>query len=308
MKLEYCPYCGLAELPDAARRCPRCQTEIPDDASREVEPISTRLSAVEGLRQSRSGKYSPTVKEPDAKRRAGPRRGVFRPVRRPPMAVVRIVDDGEETGEEFRVRADRFVIGRTEGDVIIPHDDAISSRHLELARELTDGQYRWMVNDLDSTNGTFARVDEAVLKHNQELILGSRHYRFDAAPQGAQRAAAGQRLARKATLEWQASDNPNAEALRPALIELASNQPGARRVLPTDDVVVGSDPTACGIVLADDGLIGPREAQLYKDGRGRWMLRTLNSASGVWVRVRRIEIVSSGQFQIGEQRITIRIP
>jgi hypothetical protein len=225
------------------------------------------------------------------------------------MAVVCIVDDGEEdTGEEFRVRTERFVIGRTEGDVLIPHDDAISSRHLEITREVTDGQYRWLVNDLGSTNGIFARVDEAVLRHNQELILGSRHYRFDAAPQGAARAAAPGGPARNVTSPWQAAAGPGMEDLRPALIELTPPGDGARRTLPTNDVRIGSDPKRCALLLIDDPWIGPCEAQLHKDKVGRWILKTLNSANGLWARVRRIEIVSSGQFQIGEQRITVRIP
>jgi len=283
--------------------------EIAEDASMEVEPLSTCLSAVDESRQSGFGKYSPTIQEPDSRKRAEPHRTVFRPIRRPSMAVVRIIDDGDEvTGEEFRVRGDRLVIGRTEGDVVIPHDNAISSRHLELRRQLTDGQYRWLVNDLGTTNGTFARVDEVVLRHNQELIFGSSHYRFDAAPQGVRRAAAPGGSGRKVTLAWQPNPHPNDDDLQPALVELASHQDGARRVLPSDDVVIGSDPTLCGLVLTDDGLIGPREAQLHKDRRGRWMLKTLNSANGVWARVHRIEVVASGQFQIGEQRITIRIP
>jgi hypothetical protein len=309
MRLEHCPYCGFAELPDAARRCPRCQTEISEDGSRDTEPAGTRLSAIGGIWQSTSGKYSPTFKEPNAKKRTQPNKTVFRPIRRPPMAVVRIVDDGEEDiGEEFRVRTDHFVIGRAEGDVVIPHDDAISSRHLELTRELDNGQYRWYVNDLRSTNGTFARVDEAVLQHNQELIFGSHHYRFDAAPQGAGRAAALGSAARKATIPLEASPNPSPEDLQPALIELTPHGDGVRRALPTHDVMIGSEPTQCALVLADDALISPCEARLRKDKVGHWVLTTLNSVSGVWARVHRIEVVSSGQFQIGEQRITVRIP
>ena len=228
MSLNQCPYCDFAELPDDARRCPRCRTEISDDGSLDVQPIETRLSAVEGIEQPRPDKYSPTIEEPDARKRMEAHRTVFRPIRRPPMAVVCVLDDGEKkTGEEFRVRGDRLVIGRTEGGVIIPHDDAISSRHLELVREVADGQYRWLVNDLGSTNGTFARVDEAVLRHNQELILGSRHYRFDAAPQGGERAAAKGSAARKATFELQAARSPGSEDLRPALIELAPHGDGA---------------------------------------------------------------------------------
>ena len=306
MKPEPCPYCGFAEVPEATGRCPRCQTEISRDGGLEDVSNRTRLTLVESIPSFGFGERVPTIREPQARKPAKPHKALFRPVRRPPMAVVCIVDDGEEqTGEEFRVRADRFVIGRTEGNVVVPHDDAISSRHFELRRELTDGQYRWLVNDLGTTNGTFARVDEAVLRHNQELILGSRHYRFDAAPQGGRQAEAHKAPGRNATLAWQPADD---ERLRPALVELVSCSDGPRRALPTDEVRIGSDPVLCGLVLADDPLIGPREAQLSKDKYGRWMLKTLDSTCGVWARIHRIEIAGAAQFQIGEQRITIRVP
>lgn len=309
MKLQQCPKCGFAKLPDTARCCPRCHTEISEDGNMAVASNVTRPTLVEEVRSSKFDNYVPTIAEPRARKPTEPHKARFRPLRRPPMAVVCVLDDGEEeTGEEFRVRTDCFVIGRTEGDVVIPHDDAISSRHCELRRELADGRYRWLVNDLSSTNGTFARVDEAVLKHNQELILGSRHYRFDAAPQGAGKAKARGNPVRNRTLTWQADPDPNDEKLQPALIELASHGDGARRALPTTDVVIGSDPGQCGLVLTDDPFIGPREAQLTNDRFGRWILKTLNPTSGVWARIHRIEIVSTAQFQIGEQRVTVRIP
>src|SRR4051794_6574272 len=41
-----------------------------------------------------------------------------RPVNRPPMALLCAVDDGSEQGEWFRIRGDRTVIGRSQGDVV----------------------------------------------------------------------------------------------------------------------------------------------------------------------------------------------
>ena len=56
---------------------------------------------------------------------------LFRPKLRPPTPVLIVCDDGSESGESVRIRKDRFVIGRTEGDVTIPNDSQISSRHAE---------------------------------------------------------------------------------------------------------------------------------------------------------------------------------
>jgi FHA domain len=44
------------------------------------------------------------------------------------------------------------------------------------------GRFRWHLTDLQSTNGTFVRIGNALLRHQQELLIGSRRYRFDAAP------------------------------------------------------------------------------------------------------------------------------
>src|SRR5260370_41437856 len=53
----------------------------------------------------------------------------FRPTLRPPMALLCVLDDGEDTGEILRIRAGSFVIGRVEGNLTISHDGGISSRH-----------------------------------------------------------------------------------------------------------------------------------------------------------------------------------
>jgi hypothetical protein len=58
----------------------------------------------------------------------------FRPTSRPPVPVLTVCDDGKLEGESIRIRDARFVIGRTEGDLRIPIDARISSRH---AKSLT---------------------------------------------------------------------------------------------------------------------------------------------------------------------------
>ncbi len=56
----------------------------------------------------------------------------YRPVNRPPVALLTILDDGSTTtGETVRIREPVCLIGRTEGSVGIPHDQSMSSRHAE---------------------------------------------------------------------------------------------------------------------------------------------------------------------------------
>src|SRR5262249_61662481 len=98
----------------------------------------------------------------------------YRPVRRPPMALLCIMDDGRDDGEWIRIRTPNFVIGRTEGDLVIPHDSMMSSRHTAISRVQEKDRYRWYLNDLQSTNGTYLKIASTILKHGQELLIGSR--------------------------------------------------------------------------------------------------------------------------------------
>ena len=63
----------------------------------------------------------------------------YRPTVRPPAAILIMCDDGENSGEVFRLRSDRFIIGRTEGDLQLPDDEQISSRHVAPRRAHTPG-------------------------------------------------------------------------------------------------------------------------------------------------------------------------
>lgn len=51
----------------------------------------------------------------------------YRPTVRPPMAILVVFDDGRTDGEIIRIRDHRFIIGRSEGDLVIPFDGRISA-------------------------------------------------------------------------------------------------------------------------------------------------------------------------------------
>jgi len=103
----------------------------------------------------------------------------YRPTQRPPVALLTVLDDGKGDGEVLRLRADRFVIGRSEGDCLIPHDPLISARHLEISRHRVGEQFRWVVTDLQTTNGLFIRVSRAALADKAEFLVGKGRYRFE---------------------------------------------------------------------------------------------------------------------------------
>jgi len=294
----------LANLPADVEVCPKCQTEI----SRDDEHPGTRLQSVADLRAELRAKRTPTLvqqKQAHGEDDAIP----FRPVHRPPMAVVCMHYDGSTEGEEIAVRGQEFIIGRTDGDVTIPHDDQISSRHVKLLRRIENSRHKWIVQDLGSTNGTFALIEEGVLREGHELLLGSRRYRLDIAPQSDATDSDMPTKEHGQTGTWQsiASTSSSPSTPAPALVELKADGEGDRFEILGKETTIGTD-DACDIVIEGDQFLSSRHARLWRDDRGRWMIKPIQAINGVWVRVGAIRLHRSGKFQIGEQRFSVRIP
>jgi pSer/pThr/pTyr-binding forkhead associated (FHA) protein len=276
----------------------------PGPGKKPVLPVGTRLESVEDIRKARKVERTPTLREiaipPDD---ATP----FRPTRRPPMALLCIVDDGKEDGQWRRLREDKIVIGRGEGDIIIPHDTMISSRHAELTRELEDGQYRWYLNDLQSTNGTYVRIGNALMKHGQELLIGSRRYRFEiptVSPESVETQAHNIEESVRGTTRWP-SVSPT--QLFPSLVELTAQGDGRRFPLMKEENLIGRRTQSADVALADDPLVSPQHARLYSDKKGRWHIENTKAINGTWLRIERMAIDPTGQFQIGEQRFLLKV-
>src|SRR5262249_21053971 len=141
-----------------------------------ARPIEgTRIESIEEIRQALQARHPSTTKEAGLLADTKP----FQPSHRLPAARLCVLDDGKEDGEWVWLRGARLVIGRSEGDVVIPNDSMMSSRHAEIVRRYEEGRVRWYLIDLKSTNGTFVRVGSAVLKHGQEIALGSGCFSFD---------------------------------------------------------------------------------------------------------------------------------
>ncbi|CAN5909854.1 hypothetical protein BH23PLA1_BH23PLA1_25960 [soil metagenome] len=236
-----------------------------------------------------------------------PETQAFRPLARPPLALLSVIDDGDTQGEVVRVRTSPFVIGRAEGDLLVPHDSGMSTRHAELSRELENGRYRWSLRDLQSTNGTFVRVSGSVLKDLQELLLGGVRLRFViASTPGPSGPPAGGPVA--TTQKWQAltsAGRPSAPA--PELVVLTPQGEGRRYPLIGDEIWIGRDPERCTVVL-NDPMVSPRHARIRKDPHGRWSIHNERSLNGLWIAIEEISLERGGQFQCGEQRFQVRIP
>lgn len=219
----------------------------------------------------------------------------FRPTGRPTVAVLTVCDDGKETGEKVRIRVARFVIGRTEGDLVLPHDELISARHLEIARHPTGAAYRWVVTDLQSTNGFFVRISRGTLGDGSELLVGGGRYRFVSAVAEDGPAAATRVQGRPVPVRC------------PTLVELVAGHPDREVPLVGPEYWIGTDP-GCLIRRADDPFAEPRHARLYRDAHGQWCFRNNDARNGVWLRRASWDVTTPCRFQIGEQRFRLSVP
>ncbi len=142
------------------------------------------LTGLKGQQQSVPVDRPPafqTVQQPAAPQAAAAGQAVspFRPTFRPPVALLTVCDDGKVDGELIRIRDQKFVIGRTEGDLRIPIDSRMSSRHVEITLQNVGGVHRWVVTDLQSTHGMFVRVSRTVLNDRAEFLVGNGRYRLE---------------------------------------------------------------------------------------------------------------------------------
>lgn len=192
----------------------------------------------------------------------------YRPTLRHPLALLHVVDDGRDDGETIRLREDRLTIGRTEGDVTVPHDISMSPTHAALER-LADGT--WQLADLGSAGGTFIRVVAARLHHGSCLWLGATRLRFDLADEAA-----------------------------PCLVETTAAGDGRRHACRTGLTTIGRRGGGCDLVL-DDRFVSPLHAELHHTASG-WRIEN-RGLNGLWVRLEApVRLTCPSQFQCGEQR------
>jgi pSer/pThr/pTyr-binding forkhead associated (FHA) protein len=269
---------------------------------------ATRLETEEDVRRAlnahRAG-ASP-AKVPTAGRPAPPDDApFFRPSLRPTTPILTICDDGLESGETQRVRKKEFVIGRTEGDLTIPHDGQMSGRHAAVRQTTVKDQIRWALVDLKSTNGTFVRVGHAVLENGSEFVLGRTRLRFESKSAARNTTSKPAATAEQATQLWQPPTSSN-EA--PAIVELTNDGTGRRVLLSKPEVWLGKDAAHCQIVLPADPFASARHARIRCDDEGRWVLENNKSVNGVWLKIDQIGIKDSCRFMLGEQLFLFQLP
>lgn len=233
-----------------------------------------------------------------------PARGTqpYRPTNRPSTGLLCVLDDGDDTGETLRIRQSSFLIGRVDGNLVIPHDSGISGRHAELSRRIENGVSSWYLKDLQSTNGTYVRASTVVLYHEQEILICNHQFRMEINDAGSATAAAP-----NATRKWDAlSSDSIARSAQTTLVEIAHGQSVRRHPLTNQEYWIGRDPQQCAIVI-DDPMVDPRHARLYRDAKNRWMIANNRSLNGLWARIQEVALGRGGYFQCGEQRFFFKV-
>jgi len=228
----------------------------------------------------------------------------FRPNQRPPMAMIELLDDAGDRGEEFRVRADNLTIGRTSGDIVIPHDSQVSGSHVRISRRIVNSEFHWFLTDLSSTNGTFLRVGKTSLQPSVPVIIGSFRYAYRPAVSPAVNEPAGTTPA--GTRGWQAPTAAELKRLTAALVRIATDGTETDFPLPSDGAKIGSDSSQCQIVISDDPTVNRIHATIQMTDKGM-IIEDNKSLNGLWVAISERRLGNSATFQIGEQRIRFRV-
>ena len=230
----------------------------------------------------------------------------YRPTLRPSMGLLYVLDDGEDSGEIVRIRANSFLIGRVEGNLTIPHDVGISGRHAEVSRRFENGGHCWYLKDLQSTNGTFVRASTVILNHEQEVMIGSGRFRFEV-PTAPTESAPAIESEVDGTRKWEALSGPRAvTGLQPAFVDISPGRPGRRFSLREHEHWVGRDPSLCSIVI-NDPMVDKKHARIYRDEKNRWIIANAKSRNGLWARIQEVGLGRGGFFQCGEQRFFFKV-
>jgi pSer/pThr/pTyr-binding forkhead associated (FHA) protein len=292
--------------PSPAQRPPTAlegtRLESDDEIRQALQARRARLSAQAPTAPAGAPAKGPAAAPVEVEVEAQPER----PVLRPPVALLCVLDDGQSDGEWVRLRADATVIGRTDGDIRLPHDGLVSGRHAQVIRQRGPNGYRWALVDLQSTNGTFVRVGSTILRHENEVLIGSGRYRFEAGVPPVLPPPEAPGAAPQTTQAW--SGAAPVRSLVPSLVELSPAGPVQRFTLTLPEYWIGRDARTCALARPDDVLVSARHARLYRDAKGQWHVENNKSLNGLWLRI--VEPMPLGgacQFRVGEQRFLFRV-
>ena len=224
----------------------------------------------------------------------------IRPVHRAPVPVLTALDDGSlDAGEDFRIRGERFVIGRETGDLVLPNDRAISSSHAEIRRVDNRGRTEWRLLDLGTSNGTFVRVVGGTLYPATIMMLGPRQFRLSS-PHAL---AGGIEGAGTRELDTSAA----AANVWPVLEEKSDRDGRLSFPLRQVKVTIGRQGGGCDIQI-DDPHLAAHHATLEQTEPGVWRIQSQESLNGTWLSLTKAKLTACCFFRCGEHIFRFVLP
>ncbi len=221
----------------------------------------------------------------------------------PPLGrLVVLVEDGSE-GKSFDLHGPQMDIGRIEGDILLADDPYVSPRHARLIWR--EGQ--WLVRDLGSANGVYARIQGAVSLENGDLILlGLQVLQFQAVTDAERGAPVHRGAVQHGTKLFGSRPVERFARLDQRTIEGTA---GDVYYLFRDETFVGRE--VGDVVFTQDPFLSRRHAVVRrdkdapgpKDGKGapRVTIEDLGSSNGTYVGIRRDTPLASGdRIRIGQ--------
>jgi pSer/pThr/pTyr-binding forkhead associated (FHA) protein len=203
--------------------------------------------------------------------------------------LVTLLKDGSE-GRSIGLGEGDADIGSNEGDITFPDDPYLSARHARLSCRA--GTYT--LRDLDSVNGVYVRLREAVELRDRDMVLiGQQVLRFELLQDG--ELPLGPAYQRGVLVFG------TPEAPRFARLVQYTTEGVGRDVhyLFRDETVIGRENG--DIVFTDDPFLSRRHAAIRVDhAASRFTLHDLGSSNGTAARIRGEHVLRDGdQFRIG---------
>jgi len=243
---------------------------------------------------------------------------LYRPTLRPPMAFLAVLDDGSiRDSEVTRLRGGMITIGREHGDLLFPHEVLMSSRHAQLECRRHRGSYQWHFKDLNSRNGSFFRVQRALMRDGQEFLIGSHRFAFRLPlPDGTLKANGRFGVETAAVAGEPVDEDVHSTQLvgpqiNPATLPrlIWKGLQGGEQVyqFASNHIVIGSDQETSALGISGDPYICRNHTKLYQGERG-WVIEDIGSQNGTWLRLPEAKLDQVTEFQLGEQRFYFRPP
>ena len=209
--------------------------------------------------------------------------------------------EGEEAGREVPLTG-RLLVGRDPSADVTVDDPEVSTRHAAFV----PGDDGVVVEDLDSTNGTF--VNDQRLSGSRQLQAGDRVRLGNTVLEV--RAPAPAVEPPKAVMPEVAVTRQRQIPTLPVLVFVAGQNAGSEITVGVP-VVLGRDPGVADVVLDKDAEISRRHASFTPSGAGL-TVADLGSTNGTFVNGQRatgaVALGTGDRVEVGETVIEIRLP